>query len=102
MTVKGLLKFIDENAYPTFSELDERIEERIFKRQKSALIFFWNDDELSHKQKKILHGLAPMIKKRIQLVSVHPKEGFLTSILERLGAQSANYPDLFYYKTSDG
>lgn len=51
LTLKGLLKFIDDNAYPTFSEFDERTEERIFKRHKSALIFFWNDNEASIKQK---------------------------------------------------
>jgi hypothetical protein len=32
-----------------FSEFDERAEERIFKRGKSALILFWGENEASIK-----------------------------------------------------
>jgi hypothetical protein len=39
-----LINFLDENAYPNFGEFNEYAETRIFKRQKSALFLFWNDN----------------------------------------------------------
>lgn len=54
VTEKSLMKFIDENGYPTFGEFDERAEERIFKKQKNGLVFFWNDEDESLRSRAVL------------------------------------------------
>lgn len=98
-----LISFLDENAYPSFGEFSVHAETRIFKRQKSALFLFWNENEESAKWKREMEKLAPLIKKRAQVVTLHPKDGFMTSALDRLEIKEiTQFPELYFYKTSAG
>ena len=71
MTIKSLQKFLDENSYPTISEFDERAESRLFLRSSSALILFWVENTKSMEWKQTIEELAPLIKKRVQVLIKH-------------------------------
>jgi hypothetical protein len=98
LTDQSLMKFIDEHGFPSFGEFDERAETRIFKRHKSALFLFWNEDPECLEWKDTLEAMSPYLKKRAQVVTVHPKDGFLANILGRIGQETVNFPEIFYYK----